>query len=49
MDLSNQWNLWYHYDKENWSISGFKKIYEIKNIEDFWKLYNNWEIGRAHV
>lgn len=39
--LSNKYSLWYHHDKENWKISGFKKIYEINNIKDFWSFYNN--------
>ena len=41
--LYNKWNLWYHHDKDNWAISGYKKIYEMINIKDFWMLYNNWD------
>ena len=41
-ELSNKWTLWYHHEKDNWKLSGYKKIYEINNIKDFWKLYNNW-------
>jgi translation initiation factor 4E len=40
--LANKWNLWYHHDKDNWTVSGFIKIYEIETIADFWKLNNNW-------
>ena len=29
-------------ERDNWKISGYKKIYEIQTISDFWKLYNNW-------
>jgi hypothetical protein len=36
-------NLWYHHEKDNWKLSGYKKIYEINNSTDFWKLYNNWD------
>ena len=36
----NKWNLWYHYDKDNWTISGYKKICEIESIKDFWNLFN---------
>ena len=41
--FDNEWNLWYHSEKDNWKISGYKKIYEMKTICDFWKLYNNWD------
>ena len=41
--LPREWNLWYHYDKDNWKIDGFKNIYNISTIEDFWQLYNNWD------
>jgi hypothetical protein len=40
--FKNKWNLWYHNEKDNWTISGYKKIYTIESIYDFWKLYNNW-------
>ena len=40
----NSWNLWYHHEKDNWSIDGYKKIYEITNPSTFWKLYNNWDL-----
>ena len=39
----NKWSLWYHHEKDNWKISGYKKIYDINNSNDFWKLYNNWD------
>jgi hypothetical protein len=39
----DKWNIWYHYDKDNWKLSGYKKIYEINNVSSFWKLYNNWD------
>ena len=42
-ELKRTWCLWYHYDKDNWKVTGFKNIYEIKTIEDFWQLYNNWD------
>jgi len=41
--FNNTWNVWYHHEKNNWSIKGYKKIYEINNAIDFWKIYNNWE------
>jgi len=41
--LQREWNLWYHSDKDNWKIDGFKNIYNISTIKDFWQLYNNWD------
>lgn len=42
-NLSYTWNLWYHHEKDNWKLSGYKKIYSIKTIGDFWRFYNNWD------
>lgn len=41
--LKSNWSIWYHHEKDNWKISGYKNIYEIKTVEDFWKFYNNWD------
>lgn len=41
--FKNSWNLWYHSKKDNWTISGYEKIYTINKISDYWKLYNNWD------
>lgn len=41
--LKNTWNIWYHHEKDNWKISGYNKIYDIKTIGDFWSFYNNWD------
>ena len=41
--LSNKLILWYHHDKDNWSINGYKKIFELLLIKDFWCIYNNWD------
>jgi hypothetical protein len=43
MDFKNNWNIWYHHEKDNWSIDGYKNIYTINNACNFWKLYNNWD------
>lgn len=40
--FKNKWDLWYHHEKDNWDISGYKNIYEINNPETFWRWYNNW-------
>jgi hypothetical protein len=42
--FKDTWILWYHHEKDNWSASGFKQLYKIKSISDFWKFYNNWSI-----
>jgi len=39
--LLNEWYIWYHHEKNNWKIDGYKKIYEINNIKDFWDFNNN--------
>ena len=41
--FDNEWNLWYHNSKDDWTINGYKKVYNIKTITDYWKLYNNWD------
>ena len=39
--LANVWNMWYHHEKDNWKLSGYKQIYKLETASDFWKLYNN--------
>ena len=41
--FKHNWVLWYHHDKDNWKLSGYKQLYTIKTIADFWKLYNNFD------
>jgi len=41
--LDNKWNLWYHYSKNDWSIHGYKNLFTIETIKDFWDLTNSWE------
>ena len=43
LKLKNNWNLWYHHEKDNWKLSGYKQIYQIKSVENFWRFYNNWD------
>jgi hypothetical protein len=40
--LPKTWNIWYHHEKDNWELTGYKNIYEINTTGDFWKFYNNW-------
>jgi hypothetical protein len=42
-NLQYTWNLWYHHEKDNWKVSGYRQFYSIKTIEDFWKFFNNWD------
>jgi hypothetical protein len=42
--LTNKWILWYHHEKDNWKLSGFKQLYTISTIKEFWKFYNNWAV-----
>lgn len=45
----NTWNLWYHHHKNNWKIDGYRNIFNITTICDFWNLFNNFElIGGIH-
>lgn len=41
--LTNKWKLWYHHEKDNWTLSGYKDIYDIEDTKSFWSLYNNWD------
>ena len=42
--LETPWVLWFHKTKDvDWSAKSFIQLYEIKTIEDFWRLYSNWE------
>lgn len=40
--LPHKYSLWVHeLHSKNWSISSYKKIYDITNVADFWKVMNN--------
>lgn len=41
--LNNKWIMWYHHSRNNWKIDGYKKIFIINTIKDFWDLHNNIE------
>ena len=41
--LYNKWNLYFHNIKDNnWNLDSYQHLYEFNNIENFWKLYNNY-------
>jgi hypothetical protein len=39
--LQNKWNIWLHNQKDNWKIDGYKKIFTIDSINDYWLFNNN--------
>jgi hypothetical protein len=41
--LNSEWSIWFHNEKDNWKLSGYKKIYTFNTIANFWKFYNNWD------
>lgn len=41
--LNNEMTLWYHHDKDNWAVTGYKKIFKLILVSDFWCIYNNWD------
>ena len=42
--FSSKWNVWYHFQKNNWKLDSYKKIFEISNIVDFWNFSNNLDL-----
>ena len=41
--LQTPWVLWFHKTKDVDCSKSFIQLYEINTIEDFWRLYSNWE------
>jgi len=42
ISLIHEYVLWVHSVNDNdWSINGYKQLYTIKNVSNFWKLFNN--------
>ena len=42
LKLKNSWTLWFHSaTADDWSLESYTKIYEIKSIIDFWRVFNN--------
>lgn len=42
-ELNDNWTLWNHTSKNDWTINGYTKLYTVKTIGDFWRLTNSWE------
>ena len=36
----SEWKLYFHCFKDDWKITGFKHIFTIKNIKQFWDFHN---------
>lgn len=49
--LPSKWVLWCHKISSNdWSLSGYEKLFEIKTVYDFWKVFNNFDsLGLEHM
>lgn len=42
--LNTPWVVWYHNPSDNnWSLTSYKKIYELETLEDFFKFQNSWD------
>jgi len=42
--FNSSWDIWYHHQKNNWKINGYKKIFTIDNIQNFWNFNNNFDL-----
>ena len=40
----DSWVLWYHHSPDNWKLDGYRQIYTITNINQFWNIFNNINI-----
>ena len=38
--FNSEWKLYFHCFKDDWKITGFKNIFTIKNIKQFWDFHN---------
>ena len=39
--FNNGWDIWYHHALNDWLIGGYRKIFNINNIKNFWDFHNN--------
>jgi translation initiation factor 4E len=39
--FNDKWCVWYHHELNEWSVKGYRKIYNIANMEEFWLFFNN--------
>ena len=41
--FNDKWCIWYHHELNEWSVKGYRKIYDINNMKGFWDFFNNLE------
>ena len=39
--LNDKFVLWYHHEQSNWKLDGYRQIYTIESIHDYWTLFKN--------
>jgi hypothetical protein len=39
--FNTSWDIWYHHALNDWSIGGYRKIFSINNIKNYWDFHNN--------
>ncbi len=39
--LNDTWVCWVHQGNNDWTINGYKKVFEFNTIEKYWALFNN--------
>jgi translation initiation factor 4E len=39
--FNNKWNVWYHHTLDDWTANGYKMIFTIETMADFWNFHNN--------
>lgn len=40
--FNDTWYVWYHHELDDWTSKGYKKIFTIRTMEDFWNFFNNF-------
>lgn len=40
--FKSTWCLWFHNKKDDWKVSGFKMVFEIKNMKNYFDMMNNF-------
>jgi len=40
--FNDSWDVWYHHELNVWTSDGYKKIFTIRTMRDFWNFFNNF-------